>query len=147
MKLIGELVARPAHSASVGAAALNHELRDDAVKNQSVIERPLFLLSGFLVGEFLRAFRKPDKIGYRLGRLFLQQPHHDVSLRGFKNGVGSCRSAHAFSLYVARADSSYTSRSTGRHSPALLFPQFRDVGGVMFSMPFVQEKQPVDIAL
>src|SRR5215469_2961589 len=47
----------------------------------------------------------------------------------------------------ARADSSYTSRSTGRHSPALLFPQFRDVSGVMFSMPFVEEKQPVDIAL
>src|SRR2546430_11787294 len=38
------------------AAALDHELRNHAVKNQSVVIRPLLFLPGLFVGEFLRAF-------------------------------------------------------------------------------------------
>src|SRR6266571_6919441 len=98
MKLISELVARPTHAAALRAAALNHELRDDAMENQPVVEWPLFLLTRFFVCEFLGALGQPHEVSNRLGCFLFEQPHHNVSLRGFKNGVRSCRSAHAFSL-------------------------------------------------
>src|SRR5215472_17464989 len=115
-KLISELVAWPTHPAAVRATALNHELRDDAVKTQPVIERPLFLLACLFVGEFLRAFSQPHEIGYRFGCFFLIQPYDNIPLLSLKNGVGSYRSAHAFSLYNASAESSYTSHTAPRHS-------------------------------
>src|SRR5690348_12130264 len=147
MKLIGEFVARPAHPAAVRASALDHELRDHTMENQPVIERPLFLLPRFFVGEFLRTLSQPHKIGNRLGRFLFIQPNHDISLRSLKNGVGSCRSAHAFSLSVACAESSYTSRTLGRHSPALLLAQLRNVRRVMLPVPFVEKENPVNRAL
>src|SRR5215475_10788492 len=149
MKLIGEFVARSAHSASLWAAALNHELGNHTVKNQPVVEGPFFFLASLFVGEFFCAFRQPDEIADSLGRFLFQQPHHDVSLRGLKNGIRSCRSAHAFSL---RINSSYTSRTVPCHfafqsSPTLALAQLRDVCGVMLPVPLVEKKQPVDVAL
>src|SRR5215472_6697842 len=117
MKLIREFEARSAHSASLWAAALNHELGNHAMKNQPVVERPLLLLARFFVGEFFCAFRQPDEIADSLGRFLFQQPHHDVSLRGLKNGIRSCRSAHAFSL---RINSSYTILRAPRHLTRLM---------------------------
>src|SRR5215472_15911504 len=112
MKLVGELVARSTHSATVRAAALNHELRNHAMKNQTVVERPLFFLSRLFIGEFFCAFSESNEIRNGLGRFLLEQPHNNIPLRSLKNSVGSCRSAHAFSL---RNNSSYTSRSWQRH--------------------------------
>src|SRR5215472_1654202 len=120
VKLIREFVSRAAHPATVRAAALNHELRDYTVKDQSIVKRPLLLLPGLFLGEFFRAFGQPDKVGYGLWRFFFQQAHHNVSLRSFKNGVGSCRSAHAFSLCVALSESSYTSPCAPRHLTRLM---------------------------
>src|SRR5579859_2194719 len=70
MKLISELVARSAYAAALRASALDHELRDDAVKNQSVVERPFLFLPCLFVGEFLCPFGQPHEIGYCLWRLF-----------------------------------------------------------------------------
>src|SRR5437588_799898 len=72
------------------------------VRGRSFESRGAFeiLLASLFVGEFLRAFGQPDEIGYRLGRLLFEQPDHDVSLRSLKNGVRSCRSAHALSLHA-----------------------------------------------
>src|SRR5579864_2777458 len=121
MKLIGEFVSRPAHAAALRTATLDHELWNHAMENQPVVKRPLLLLPGLLVGEFLRAFGQPDKVGYGLGRFLFEQPHHNIPLRSFKNSVRSCRSAHAFSLYVACAESSYTSRTVpATHQPFCL---------------------------
>src|SRR5215467_209250 len=46
VKLIREFVSRAAHPATVRAAALNHELRDYTVKDQSIVKRPLLLPTG-----------------------------------------------------------------------------------------------------
>src|SRR5215467_1114182 len=112
VKLIREFISRAAHAAAMRAAALDHELRNHAMENQAVVERPLLFLPGLFVSEFFRAFGQPDKVGYGLWRLFLQQAHHNVSLRSLENGVRSCRSAHAFS---SRNNSSYTSPCVPRH--------------------------------
>src|SRR5215831_13881158 len=141
MEFVGKLVTGSTDATALRAAALDHELRNHAVKNQSVVERPLLFLPGFFVSEFLCPFGQPDKIGHRLRRLFLKQPRHNISLRGLKNRVSSCCSAHAFSLLN---ESSYTSRTVPRHSPALLLAQLGDVRRVMFPVPFIQEQQPVD---
>src|SRR5690349_18208333 len=124
MKLICEFVTRTAHAAAVRAAALNHELWNHAMENQTIVKRPFFLLPGLFVGEFLCAFGQPHEIGHRLGRFFFIQPHHNIPLRSLKNGVRSCRSAHAFSLCVACAESSYTSETAPRHSAARSKPNF-----------------------
>src|SRR5882724_12292613 len=40
VKFVGEFVAWAAHAGAVRAAALNHEIGNDAVKNQAVVEGP-----------------------------------------------------------------------------------------------------------
>src|SRR5882757_1588607 len=80
MKLIGEFVSWPAHSAALRAATLNHELRNHAMEDQSVVERSLFLLSGLFIREFFGAFGKPDEIRNRFWRFVFEQAHYNVSL-------------------------------------------------------------------
>src|SRR5258708_4414604 len=112
MKFVRKLVARSAHAAALGAASLNHELRNYAMEDQTVVERPFFLLVGLFIREFFRAFGKPDEICNGLRRFFFQQAHHNVSLGSFKNSVSPCCPAHAISFC---AGSSYTSQSFVRH--------------------------------
>src|SRR5262249_35978329 len=107
MKLIRELVSRSAHARALRTPALNHEVRNHSVKNQPVVKRPLLLCTRALIDELFRSFGKPDKICHRVRRFLLQQLDADVSLRCFKNGVCSCGTAHAFSLFWAVC-SSYT---------------------------------------
>src|SRR5256884_7521898 len=92
MEFIGKLVPWPTHAIALRAPALDHELRNHTMKNQSVVERPLLFLPGFFAGEFLRPLGQPDKIGNRLRRLLLEQPHYNIPLRSLKNRVRSCRS-------------------------------------------------------
>ena len=68
-----ELVPGPARARAKGAAALQHEALDDAMKDEAVKERPLALLAGLGIGELLRAFCKPDEIGYRVGNFLVEQ--------------------------------------------------------------------------
>src|SRR6202051_2472688 len=116
MKLVGEFVTRPAASSTFRASALNHELRNHPVKNQSVIKITLLFLPGLLVGKFFSSFRQPHKILHRLRRFFIQQTNHNIALRSLKNCVCSCRSAHQFSLPSTYL--SYTTLHRPRHRPA-----------------------------
>src|SRR5260370_24634074 len=58
MKLVGEFVARPAAARTLGASALDHEIRTHAMKNEAVIKR----LPGFA------PLSETEKILYRPGR-------------------------------------------------------------------------------
>src|SRR5438445_4291548 len=98
MKFVGEFIAWPAHAGTVRAASLNHEIRNDAVEDEAVIERALFFLSGFFVGEFPGAFSETDKVFDSFGGFFFQQFDDDVALRGFENGIGASGTSHAISL-------------------------------------------------
>src|SRR6267154_530125 len=109
MKFVGKFVTRATHAGTVRASALNHEIGNDAMKNQSVVETAHFFLSGFFVGEFLSAFRQADKILDCLRRFFFHQLDDDIALRSFKNGVSASRTSHAISLeWVEKL--SYTTR-------------------------------------
>src|SRR5579859_1831821 len=116
MKLIPELVPRPAHSRALRASALNHEVRNHAMKNQPVEERPFFLRSRSFIDELFRPFRKPHKIRHSIRRLFLQQPNHNIPHRRLKNRVRSRCPSHCFSFSSTRF-SSYTTRFTHATAP------------------------------
>src|SRR5882762_10418589 len=132
------------------------------MENQSVVERSLFLLAGFFVGEFPGSFGESNKICYRFRCFCFEQAHHNIPLGSFEYGIGSCRSAHAVSLCTAQ---SYTTASTPRHFaaaehrgrqrawayffrslPALLLAKLRDMRRVMPPVPFVEEEQPIHAA-
>jgi len=78
MKLIGKFVTWPARSGADRAAALDHKLRNRAMEDQSVVERPFLLLASLFIREFFGAFGKPDEIRNGLGRFFFEQAHHNV---------------------------------------------------------------------
>src|SRR6266850_1315361 len=109
MKFVGKFVTRATHAGTVRASALNHEIGNDAMENQSVVERALFFFPGFFVGEFLATFRQADKILDGLRCFFFHQLDDDIALRSFKNGVSASRTSHAISLeWVEKL--SYTTR-------------------------------------
>src|ERR1700722_1458035 len=123
MKLIREFIPRSAASSTFRASALNHELRNHPVKNQSVIKIPLLFLPGLLVGKFFGSFRQPDKILHRLGRFFFQQTNYNIALRSLKNCVCSCRSTHQFSspkyIFIVHDPSSHAPPT--KRSPLICF--------------------------
>src|SRR5690242_13361368 len=92
MKLIGEFISGPAGSGSQGAPALNHEIRNHAMKREAVVKRTLGFLVGFRIGKLLGTFGQADKIRDGLRRLFFKQAADDVSLRSLKDGIRSRRS-------------------------------------------------------
>src|SRR5215510_3854593 len=100
MKLVGKLVSRTAHAGSVGASALNHEIRNHAMENQTVVKRSLFFPSCFFVREFLGSFRQPDEILNSFRSFLVEQLDHNISERSFKNGVRACGTSHVFSSKV-----------------------------------------------
>ena len=98
MKFVGKFVAWPAHAGTVRAASLNHEVRNDTVEDEAIVESALFFLSGFFVGEFPGTFSETDKVFHSFGGFFFQQSNDDVALRGFENGIGASGTSHAISL-------------------------------------------------
>ena len=64
------------------AAALDHEVLDDAVEGQTVVERIVAFLAGKRVGPFFLAGGQTDKVGHRLRRLVVEQVDFDVTFRG-----------------------------------------------------------------
>ena len=70
---------RAAGSGSERIAALNHEVRNDAVEDEPVIERTLRLLAGLRVGELLRAFRQPGEVRYRVGDIRVEQSNLEIA--------------------------------------------------------------------
>jgi hypothetical protein len=79
VKLVLKRIPRPAAPISAGASALNHELRNYAVKNKSVVKRALHFLPGLGIPELLGAFGKADEIADGLRGLLIEQTNDDVS--------------------------------------------------------------------
>ena len=77
MKLIGEFVSGPPASAAFRIPALNHEVRNHAMKNRAVIER----LSG------LGAFRQADKVVHCFGSLVGKQFDFELAFSGVERRV------------------------------------------------------------
>src|SRR6185369_12369350 len=63
-------------------AALDHEVGDDAVEAQAVVERLLVLLAGLGVGPLLRARRQADEVRDGVGGVVLVQLDDDGALVG-----------------------------------------------------------------
>ncbi len=67
---VGELVAGAAHAGAFGVAALDHELRDDAVEDGAVVELRAFLAAAVPV---FGAFGEADEVGYGDGCVLLEE--------------------------------------------------------------------------
>src|SRR5215470_4329965 len=61
MKFVAEPVAGIAGPRPKRAAALDHELRNHAMKNEAIVKRALCFLTGARVLKFLRSLRKANK--------------------------------------------------------------------------------------
>src|SRR5207249_11735830 len=75
MKFVGELVARSTAACPFGASALDHEIRNHAMKDKAVIERLADL----------DALGETEKIFHCLGRPVGKQPRFERSFRGSEN--------------------------------------------------------------
>src|SRR6185503_11226216 len=72
MKFIVEPIARTAGAVAERVAALNHEARNDPVKNRAVVKRPLDLLAGLGIDPFLGSGRKADEVRHCLWRFLVE---------------------------------------------------------------------------
>src|ERR1035437_5046904 len=77
VELVGEFVAGPATARTFGIAALDHEIRNDAMKNGAVVER----LPGF------RTIGKGDKVVHGVGRLIGEKLDLEFACGGIECGV------------------------------------------------------------
>ncbi len=89
--LVGELVPGAAHAGAFGVAGLDHEVRDDAVKDGAVVEFVALFGAGV---PFLGAFGEADEILDGLGGLLFEETGFEGTLRGLED----CGGWHAFSL-------------------------------------------------
>ena len=77
-----EVVAGAAGAGAQGAAALDHEILDDAVEGQTVIERLMAGLAGHRVDPFLLAGGEAKEIGSGIRGLVVEQVDGDVTFGG-----------------------------------------------------------------
>ena len=80
--LIVELVARAAGTGAQRATALNHELLDDAVEGQAVVELAVGRLAGVRVRPFLLAGGEAQEVGHGVRSLVVEQVDGDAALSG-----------------------------------------------------------------
>src|SRR5262245_7157308 len=73
MKLVAEFVAGSTRAGAERIAVLNHESRDHAVENESVVKRLLHFLAAFRIGPLLRPLGQTDEVGDRVGRFRLEK--------------------------------------------------------------------------
>src|SRR5271166_1698799 len=85
-ELILEGVAGTTGAVTGWIAALNHELRNDAMADGAVVERRMHHLAGLRVLPGLRSVGKGDEVGHGLRRLVRKQSAGDVSVGGFDDG-------------------------------------------------------------
>src|ERR1700722_10099724 len=83
---VGELVAGAAHARAFGVAALDHELRDDAMEDRAIVELVALLAAA---GPVFGTFGEADEVGDRDGRVFFEELADDGSFRGLEVGVGA----------------------------------------------------------
>ena len=111
MKLIREFVSWISSTRAKRAAALDHEFRDHAMKTESIVKRPLGFLARPRIGEFLRAFREPDKIRDGFWGFLFKQLADDISLRSFKRRVNTRRACHSMDSPCRRVGARKLSRT------------------------------------
>ena len=80
--LIVELVARAAGTGAQRATALNHELLDDTVEGQAVVELAMGRLAGVRVRPFLLAGGEAQEVGHGVRGLVIEQVDGDIAFRG-----------------------------------------------------------------
>lgn len=94
--LIVELVARAAGTGAQRATALNHELLDDTVEDQAVVELAVGRLAGVRVRPFLLASGEAQEVGHGVRSLVVEQVDGDAALRGIHND-----GSHTFHVLIA----------------------------------------------
>ena len=77
-----EVVARAASAGAQRAAALDHEVLDDAVEGQTIVERLVARLAGEWVGPFLFAGGEAEEVGHGFRGLVVEQVDLDVAFSG-----------------------------------------------------------------
>ena len=87
VELVLETITRAAGAVTERITSLDHESRDHAVKDRSVIERPLYFLAGFGICPLFGTARETDKISHRFGRLVLEELNHEVAHAGLEGCV------------------------------------------------------------
>ena len=74
-----EVVARAASAGAQRAATLDHEILDDAVEGQTIVERFVARLTGERVGPFLLASGEAQEVGHGFRGLVIEQVDLDVA--------------------------------------------------------------------
>ena len=89
IEFILKLIAGVSQAGSRRVAALNHELRDDAMEGGAVVERLVVLhFLGRGVGPVLSALGQGDKVGHRFWGLLLEELTGDAAHRGIHDHGG-----------------------------------------------------------
>src|SRR4029077_981915 len=92
--LIAEFIAWASHSCAAGIAALDHEVRNHAVKNRSAIERPGAAFPAHAVFPWALALGEIDEVLGGDGRFFFKQAADNLAFCRVKHGVCSWLARH-----------------------------------------------------
>src|SRR5271165_1073490 len=128
VKLVAEAIAGIAGSGPERAAALNHELRNHAMKNEAVVKRALHFFPCFRIREFLGAFGEADKIRDGLRGFLFKQPDDDRSLRSIEHGVRAWCAAQVHLLWECKCGSHYYPFRAARPALVNLVLEVRPLG-------------------
>src|ERR1700692_4868190 len=92
--LIFELIAGPSHAGALRVAALDHEVRNHAMKNCSIIKAVCGLFARGRMRPLALAFGEFHKVGYGFWRFLLEEAADNVSFTGFKRCIESGLASH-----------------------------------------------------
>ena len=130
--LIVELVARAAGTGAQRATALNHELLDDTVEGQAVVELAMGRLAGVRVRPFLLAGGEAQEVGHGVRSLVVEQVDGDAALRGMHDD-GSHGPKCLMGLRPAGNPNPVMLRGAGRGTRAGRDPERHETGQGTFS--------------
>src|SRR5262249_34086150 len=89
-----ELVSRTAHPGAAGIATLDHEVRNNAMKNGSAVEGPGTAFAADVIFPASLALGQFGEILGGDGSFFLKQPANDLAFRCIEDCVRSLWAAH-----------------------------------------------------
>ena len=78
-EFVFETVARAACAVTEWASALDHEIFDHTVENQTVIERLFNFVASFRIGPLFRAFCKADKVFYCFRSFIVEKLNFEIA--------------------------------------------------------------------
>jgi hypothetical protein len=88
-RLVFKLIPRPAHAGALRVSALDHEIRNHAMENCSIVEVVCALLSRARMHPLALTLGKISEVGDGFGRVFLKQAAHDVSFGRSKHRISA----------------------------------------------------------